>query len=157
MRKTACLQYQEESERKAISSYGRYFFASKATIACERSNCWDCEQGIRIKEEVLGVSTEKQCIIEGCTKTKLKARGMCKKHYDRWWYKKEKASHGGKKLSERGVDGRKGTTPSQTIKECNIQLNFTEYPELLERLHAQARDEFRPLDMQIMYLLKKGF
>jgi hypothetical protein len=37
-----------------------------------------------------------------------------------------------------------------------VVLNFDEYPDLLKQLNAQAQDEFRPLDMQIMYQLKKG-
>ena len=52
MRKTACLQYQKQSKKRIIGQYGRYFFNNKATIACERANCWGCEQGKRIKEEI---------------------------------------------------------------------------------------------------------
>lgn len=155
MRKTACLQYQKESEQVAISWGNQHFFGGKSTLACERSNCWDCEQGERIKKEVLGVSIEKQCSVEGCTETKLKARGMCKRHYNHW-YNKERAKTG-KKLSERGIDGRKArkiVVPEN--QDSKIIVDFENYPELLDKINEAARDDMRPVEMQVLYFLRKG-
>jgi len=184
MRKTACLKYQKESASTVRGRYGTYLFNTTAAKACERANCWDCEQGRRIKEEMTpleyadavspilgGNSTgqagqeeeqmEKECIVEGCTETKLKARGMCKKHYDRW-YMREKAQHGGKKLGERGIAYRKVkpqhvASPAEpaTAENKYVMLSFDEHPELFKEVQRMARDELRPVDMQILYELKK--
>jgi len=51
MRKTSCLQYQRESEKKLHCKYGTYLLRTTPNKACERANCWGCEQGKRIKNE----------------------------------------------------------------------------------------------------------
>ena len=49
MRKISCLLYQEQAKTKAIGDYAVRFFGGKSLKACERANCWGCEQGMRIK------------------------------------------------------------------------------------------------------------
>lgn len=51
MRKTACLRYQKEAEKKLHCKYGSYLLRTTPMKACERSNCWGCEQGRRIKKD----------------------------------------------------------------------------------------------------------
>lgn len=53
MRKTACLQYQKEAKKKLHCKYGSYLLRHTPMEACERANCWDCEQGRQIRKEVI--------------------------------------------------------------------------------------------------------
>ena len=52
MRKTTCLQYQEQAQEKSIDDYNRRFLRGRSLKAWDRFNCWDCEQGKRIKKNV---------------------------------------------------------------------------------------------------------
>jgi len=37
-----------------------------------------------------------------------------------------------------------------------VKIDFSGYPGILEKLVAHSRDELRPLDLQIMYILKRN-
>lgn len=145
LKKTDCVRRQTKGIK--ISNIGNSY---EIPLECE-----GCRQGENIREEMKEMDAEKKtCSVKGCNETKFKARGMCKKHYDRW-YMQEKAKHSGKKLGERGIDGRKGRKPL-AAGEHTVLLNFEDHPELLQKLNTLAHDELRPVTMQIMYLVRKG-
>ena len=50
MRKTLCIQYQQQANIKMKSSYVVGF--NTAVVAAERINCLNCEQGKLIEEEL---------------------------------------------------------------------------------------------------------
>jgi len=37
-----------------------------------------------------------------------------------------------------------------------VRISFSKFPELLDGLKAMAEKEIRPLDLQMIYLLRKG-
>jgi len=146
--------------------------------------CQGCEQGEKIRRQMAddggqktedrgqrtedrGQTTEegemkkkgspKVCIEPGCEETDIKARGRCRRHYNAW-YSKEQRKAGGKSLEERGIGwGKKlpGAAPEDTLPSV-VRLNFEEYPDVLEALEDLAKDELRPLDMQVIYLVRKA-
>ena len=52
MRKTLCIQYQKEAAKKLHCKYGSYLLREIPMKASERANCWGCEQGRLIKQEL---------------------------------------------------------------------------------------------------------
>ena len=106
----------------------------------------------------------KICSEEGCSKP-AKVKGMCKPCYDKKWRKDHppKGVERPSGIPYRGspVANSTGQAESRALKEellfgQHVVLNFEEYPDLLEQLKAQAQEEFRSLELQSLYLLKKG-
>lgn len=93
---------------------------------------------------------EKVCSVPGCNK-RVKSKGLCGKHYDQNWHKnkkREKVHVPSVKVSKKEeVTHSKGRT---------ITLQFDDYPDILSELEDLAREEFRPVDLQIMFIIKKG-
>jgi len=44
---------------------------------------------------------------------------------------------------------------SVTTKKAEIKINFGPYTNILDQLKTLAEQEFRPLDMQIIYILNR--
>jgi hypothetical protein len=47
--------------------------------------------------------------------------------------------------------------PLEPLVDHIVMLDFTEYPEVLNKISDQARANFRPVSMQIMYILHSDF
>jgi hypothetical protein len=170
IRKSACV----ERQTKGIITCDMGYNHRQYEIPYE---CEDCEQGRSIMKEV----KKEACIVEGCTETKIKARGMCARHYNIWYNRN--ARYAGIKfrkdgapkdvimppLKGRSVKHEKKEKPDAPVAENllvlstderskkMLLLNFEEYPELYGDLKELAADEMRPLDLQVLYLLKRSF
>jgi hypothetical protein len=174
IKKTACV----ERQTKGIITCDMGYNHRQYEVPFE---CQDCEQGRRIMAEL----KKRECVVEGCTETDIKARGMCRKHYSIWYHRKRR---------EAGTSFRKGGAPrdmtmppkkkrgqnkkkdvdtiagqpgplifrstgvqADTKQSKMLLLNFEEYPELYGDLKELAAGEMRPIDLQVMYLLKRSF
>ena len=132
-----------------------------------------------------GEMEEKICKEPGCDRPAI-CREMCRQHYDKWRnqktdYGRKRESNRDKICSEDGcnrpakVKGmckacymkkrRKDHPPQKTEvggqrsevrEQREIVLHFEEYPDLLVQLKAQAQEEFRSVELQSLFLLKKG-
>jgi hypothetical protein len=48
------------------------------------------------------------------------------------------------------------STGDDPLPTVTVMLDFTEYPEVLKKISEQARANFRPVSMHILYLLHGG-
>ena len=142
MAKTQCI----ERQTKGILSpggYGRFHY----NIPPE---CEDCEQGRIVMEN------KTQCIEPGCDSTDIKARGMCKKHYN-VWYARERKKSAGIPFKKKPPDAAPAIVKRIELGGASsLTLDFGEFPEIYTELEMRAKDEMRPVDMQVMFLLKKA-
>jgi len=114
----------------------------------------------RRKEEVKEMEGEKNSqktvqTCDECESTDIKARGKCALHYNRW-YMRQKSKAGGKTLREQGVELGAALPEEIEAQRKMIMLDFAEYADMLEELETLAKEELRPVEMQAMFLIKKG-
>ena len=129
------------------------------------------------EEEKKIMKHKKICDEDNCDEP-VKARGKCVKHYNEWYSRERKES--GLKLGERGMGrggpiwdhpaprdeadgGKPATLPAdKQVKEEEAQsrvlykLDFKNCPEMLVEVREKAKDEFRSVNAQILYLIKEG-
>ena len=126
--------------------------------------CEGCQQGEKIRgqrAEDRGQTAEegemkkkgspKVCIEPGCEETHIKARGRCSRHYNNW-YSREQRKAGGKTLIDRGIGYSKKVPGAANM----VTLNFEEYPDVLMELKEKAQEEFRSIELQSLFLIKKA-
>ena len=54
------------------------------------------------------------------------------------------------------AEGKDPREISRLRPDLEVRISFSKFPELLDGLKAMAEKEIRPLDLQMIYLLRKG-
>jgi len=115
-----------------------------------KRHCLNCEMGKKVKELVQKAKKWKWGIqkIGNCSECK---KFTLIKDSDKWlcpacYYKLNKKNKKEEKMNN-----------EKNKKQLTISLDFTEYQELYHKLVEEAQKQFRPIKMQILFIIDRFF
>jgi len=134
------------------------------------AECRDCPQGKKIKElgrpavrdeasgELKEMDAEKKtCTRPGCDEP-VKAKGLCTGHYNEEYNRQLREKEKGlrEKIEIEPSKAAEEEAPATKEGHAIIMVDFADFPGLLEQLEKRARADFRPIEHQVLYLVKRG-